>query len=187
MTSNEGTEMTCKYQTRYWQELYDLRSHATYISIYLHRTELHDRLFKIIIAIASSSSIGAWVVWEKLGMLWSLIIATSQVLTAVSAYLPYKARLKALAGLQPALEELALYAEERWFDVAEGKLTEESIHKLQFEIKTKKIKLQDRFLKNTPLPDREGYLKEAEEQSGQYFRNYYPRTEVTNVIEQPAT
>jgi hypothetical protein len=179
--------MIHNYQTRYWQELYDLRSHATYISIYLCKTELHDRYIKIIIAIASSSSIGAWVVWEKFGMLWALIIAASQVLTVISAYLPYKVRLKALTGFQPAIEELSLYAEERWFDVAEGKLTEENIHKLQFEIKSKKAKLQDRYLKNTPLPDREKYLSKAEEQSGQYFKNYYSRLEGSNGIEQPST
>lgn len=179
--------MTNRYQIKYWQELYDLRSHANYINFYLLRTELHDRVFKVIIAIASSSSIGAWVIWQKYGLFWSLIIATSQVLTAVSAYLPYKARLKALTGLQPALEELALYAEDRWFDVAEGVLSDEAIHKLQFEIKVKKIKLQDKFLKNTPLPDKDKYLGEAEERSCQYFKNYYPITEDANVIEQPTT
>lgn len=179
--------MANRYQIKYWQELYDLRSHANYINVYLLKTELHDRLFKVIIAIASSSSIGAWVIWQEFGFIWSVIIATSQVLTAISAYLPYKARLKTLTGLQPALEELALYAEERWFDVAEGNLTEEAIHKLQFEIKVKKIKLQDKFLKNTPLPDKDKYLRDAEERASRYFKNYYPITEDANVIEQSTT
>lgn len=179
--------MASRYQIRFWQELYDLRSHANYINVYLIRTELHDRLFKVIIAIASSSSIGAWVIWQKFGFIWAVIIATSQVLTAISAYLPYKARLKNLTGLQLALEELALYAEERWFDVAEGNLTEEAIHKLQFEIRVKKIKLQDKFLKNTPLPDKDNYLIEAEKRAYRYFKNYYPIMEDTNVNEQPTT
>jgi hypothetical protein len=162
-----------RYQQKYWQELYDLKSHANYVRIYLEKSELHDRGLKICLALASSSSIGAWVIWKELSFVWALIIAASQVINAVKEHLPFKTRLKALSGLQSDLEDLLLFAENKWFDVAEGMLTEDEIHKLQFEIRAKKIRLRNKYLKGMTLPDKHAYLKLAEDLAIQDLNNYY--------------
>src|SRR6266571_5941537 len=107
-------------QERYWNELYQLKVHVNYVELHLRKAELIDRAMKVFLAFVSSGSIGAWVIWKDLAAVWGVIIAASQVLNAVQMYLPYKERLKALSGLLNDFEELLVYTEMKWFDVASG-------------------------------------------------------------------
>lgn len=160
-------------QQKYWQEMYDLKSHSNYMEEYLHRTEHVDRLIKILLAVASSSSIGAWVVWQQYGFVWGGIIAASQVASAIKPFLPYRSRLKALSGLSHDLEELFIQAEAKWFGVSGGLMAAEEINKLQFDIRSKKQKIYKKHLGNLSLPDKQAYLKVAEDAASRHFKNYY--------------
>lgn len=163
-------------QHKYWQEMYDLKSHSNYVEEYLHRTEHADRLINILLAVASSSSIGAWVVWQQYGFAWGFIIAASQVVAAIKPFLPYRSRLKALSGLSHDLEELSILAETKWFGVSGGLMTAEEINKLQFDIRLKKHKVYKKHLGNLSLPDKQVYMRSAEEAASQHFKNYYKET-----------
>jgi len=163
-------------QGRYWQELYDLKSHSKYIEVYLNRTEHLNRLVNMWLAIASSSSIGAWVIWRQYGFIWAFIIAASQVINAVKPFLPYRARLRALSPLSHDLEEVCIEAERRWYEVSQGLLSPEEINKLQYDIRLKKHKLYKKHLGDLALPDKEAYLREGEENAKQHFTNYFKET-----------
>jgi hypothetical protein len=160
-------------QGRYWQELYDLKSHSNYMEVYLNRTEHVNRLVNMWLAVASSSSIGAWVIWKEYAVVWAFIIAAAQVVNAVKPFLPYRARLRALSGLSHDLEELCIEAERRWFDVSQGVLVPEDINKLQYDIRLKKHKMYKKHLGGLALPEKESYLRLAEENADQHFRNYF--------------
>lgn len=160
-------------QKKYWQEMYDLKTHSNYVEKYLHETEYIDRLINISLAIASSSSIGAWVVWKQYSLMWGFIIAASQVISAIKPVLPFRYRLKALGGLSHDLEELSIQAETKWFQVAGGSMTAEEINKLQFDIRLKKHTMYKKHLGNHSLPDKQGYMRFAEEAASQHFKNYY--------------
>ncbi len=86
-------------QARYWNPFVQLKRDAAYIGRYHAADEAVDRWLDILSAIASSSSIGAWAIWRDHAPVWAIIIAASQMLTAIRAYLPYKARLRTLATL----------------------------------------------------------------------------------------
>jgi hypothetical protein len=124
-------------QRRYWQELADIKRGSIYIDLYQARTEKIDRVIGIFTGVTSSASIGAWVIWKDLAFIWGSAIAAAQVLQAVKEYLPYKKRLRALAGLSQDLNGLAWSAENDWFKVSRGMLTEEEIHELHMKIKKK--------------------------------------------------
>lgn len=160
-------------QAKYWQELYDLKSHSNYIEVYLARTEHLNRLVNMWLAIASSSSIGAWVVWKEYSLVWAFIIAASQVINAIKPFLPYRARLKAVSGLSHDLGELCIEAERRWYEVSHSLLIPEEINKLQYDIRLKKHKLYKKHMGDLALPEKESYLRVAEENAAQHFRNYY--------------
>lgn len=130
-----------------------MKANAIYINRYHAKEEAWDRGLNIFSAIASSSSIGAWIIWKDLSHLWAAVIAVSQVLTAIKPHLPYKPRLRALAALGPDLDGLALAAEEEWFAVSHGMLTELEIHKLTMSLKKKCKQAQDRAFKNMSLPE----------------------------------
>lgn len=57
-------------QEQYWKEIYQLKTHINFIELQLEKSENIDRGLNILLAIASSSSIGAWVIWTHLSWLW---------------------------------------------------------------------------------------------------------------------
>lgn len=161
------------YQERYWKELFELRVHVNYLDLYMEKSEFIDKSINIFLAVTSSSSICGWAIWNKYGFIWAIIIASSQLINAVKQFLPYKTRLKATCSILSELEELLIFAEMKWFDVAEGKLTEEEINKLQFDIRAKKTQSVQRHLGMNTLPEKEKLFCKAKKSAEIYIMNFY--------------
>lgn len=159
-------------QNQYWKELYQLRVHTTFIELKLEQAEKRERIIKIFLAVTSSSCIGAWAIWNELSWVWAAIIALSQVLGAISQYLPYKGRVKAYSSLVNELEELMIRAEFRWHDIASGKLTESEINKSRFNIRAMKSKLLKKYIQTTISADDKLHCK-AEKQAQIYLSEFY--------------
>lgn len=157
----------------YWKEFYRLKVHARYIGLQQGLAEKNDRRVKVFTAIASSSSIGAWVIWKNLGPLWGMVIAISQVLNAIRPYLPYRRRLTSLSSLAHELEELAISAEMIWLDIATGDLSEDEIKKAIRDVKQKKQKAIRKYLPDTQLPEKSSLLDKAEDDTLQYCATFY--------------
>jgi hypothetical protein len=160
-------------QAQYWKELHQLKTHIGFIELLLAKSETIDRALKIALAIASSSSIGAWVIWNHLSWVWAGIIAFSQVVSAVSPFLPYKSRIKAYSSLLHELEELMIQAEFKWHAIAEGKLTAAEINKARFEVRATKQKSLKKHISTTIPTDYKLHTR-AEEAAGEYLTNFYP-------------
>ena len=165
------------YQEKYWKELYQLKVHLNYLELYQQDSEFKDKSVNIFLAITSSGSIAGWAIWRDMALVWAIIIATGQVIATVKNFLPYKARLKSLSGLLHDFEDIILFAEKKWFDVSEGKLTEEEIHKLQFDIRSKKTNALKKNLGVNILPEKQKLLIKAQESADVYFNNFYSREE----------
>lgn len=162
------------YQERYWKELYQLKVHLNYLEIYLQDSEFKGKAIGIFLAVASSSSIAGWAIWQSQAFIWGTIIAASQVMGVVNSFLPYSSRMKLLPGLIHELEEIAITTEKNWFKVSEGKLTEEEIHQLQFDVRSKKTKALKKHLDNNTLPEKPKLLSRAQVSADIYFNNFYP-------------
>ncbi len=153
--------------------MYQLKVHINYIESYLESSEFTDRSINIFLAIASSSSICGWAIWQQYDFVWAFIIALSQLVTVIKRFLPYRARIKPLAGILHEFEEIMIYAELKWFDVSEGNLTDEEVHKLQFKVKSSKSKSLKKFLPLKTLPLASKRFIKAEEVATKYFENFY--------------
>lgn len=162
------------YQQRYWKELYQLKVHLNYLELYMEDSEFKDKVVSVFLALTSSTSIAGWVIWQEAAIVWAVIIASSQVVSAIRGFLPYKSRLKALGGLVHEIEDLVLFAERKWFDVSEGRLTEEEIHELQYELRAKKTKALKKNLGNNILPEKPKLISKAQNSANIYFDNFYP-------------
>jgi hypothetical protein len=169
------------YQQRYWRELDQLKVHVTYLELYQESTIKIDRRINMFLAITSSGSIGGWVIWQHLSWLWAGIIACSQVCTAVKGYLPFSKRVKSLQGITNELESLFLLMESKWYDISEGKLTEEEIHLLHMKYKEQRRSIIQKHLGADPLPEKDKLLEKAKVLSKSYFTNFYSLTENSNV------
>lgn len=151
----------------------ELKTNIIYLGLYLEGTQKLDRGIKIFLAIASSSSIALWAVWQEFPMVWGGIIAASQLLNAVKEYLPYQKRAKNIAGLSSDLQDLFLHAEKTWYSISEGMLTEQKIHESWIDLKKRKNTLIKKNLGSETLPQNKKYLTLADEEKVQYFKNFY--------------
>lgn len=140
-------------QTQFWYNFATIKSNSIYINRYHAKVEKTDRQLNMFTAIASSSSIAGWLVWKDVWFIWTIIIAASQVLAAVKPYLPFKEQLRALSLFGPDLDGLALAAEEGWFAVSHGRLTDEEIHKQTIALKKKVQASQNKAFKGMSLPE----------------------------------
>jgi hypothetical protein len=160
-------------QEHYWKEFYRLKVHVTYLELQLERTETIDRSLKIFLAVTSSASIGGWVVWKELAPVWACAIAASQVLNAVRQYLPYKERLRCIAGLMNELEELVLTVEAKWLDIANGELTEAETRKALANLRLLRQKAFKKHFPDKTIPDDQSLFKAAEAKTQTYVNNFY--------------
>ena len=162
-----------EYQRRFWQEIVQLRIHIYYLLRYQVAAEKSERRLNMFLAFTSNGSIASWAIWREWSLLWAIIIALSQLLNAIRPYLPYQHRIRAIAAMTREFEELALYAEHKWYAVSEGHLTDEQIHDETIELRRRKVKADQTHFGFSPLPPDEGFLREAENQAQTYFRSNY--------------
>lgn len=159
-------------QEQYWKEIYQLKTHIGFIELQLERSEKIDRILKMTLAIVSSTSIGAWAIWNKFSWLWGSIIAISQVISAIQQFLPYRSRIKTYSPLLYELDILMIHAESKWHKIAEGEMTAEQINKARFSIREKKQNILKKYILTT-IPFNEKLHAKAEASAREYLNNFY--------------
>ena len=160
-------------QQQYWKEIYQLKTHIGFIEQQLESSEGINRTLQIILAVASSSSIGAWAIWNDHSWVWASIIAFSQVISAINPFLPYKGRIKSYSSLLHELEQLMIQAEFKWHSISEGQLTKTQINKARFEIRASKQKALKKHI-HTTIPTNGKLHDQAEKSANEYLSNFYP-------------
>ncbi|WP_148193995.1 hypothetical protein [Pseudomonas syringae] len=161
-------------QHRYWVELQTIKAHAYYLELYQLRSENIERGISIGLAIASSSSIAGWVIWEKYAFIWACLIMASQVTSAVYRYLPFKARIKPLSAAGVEISILANTAEKAWYDISRGELTEGDINQKLFSLREKSSAILKSAFGGMVIPENEKLLRKAEQQMFKHFKSHYP-------------
>lgn len=160
-------------QSLYWKELFQLKVHNELVELFVKRSERIDRCLNMFIAIASSASIGAWAVWKEFAFIWAIIIALSQIVHAIRAYLPFQERLKLLTQLRNSYSELFIYSDTRWPEVASGGLNNADISKIRSEIRSRKLEFEKKAFPNSSLPEDDALFEKASLSAERYFKNFY--------------
>lgn len=160
-------------QKKYWKFMVQIKSWIFYLDLYAEDSYKWDKIINIFTAIASSSSIAAWAVWQQLSYVWSVIIAISQVLSAIKTFLPYSKRLKVLIPFIEDLKFLYNKIEYNWFKVASGELTEEEINDLLYTFINEYTNIENKSLKEETLVENEKIKEKADEKTNIYFENNF--------------
>lgn len=158
-------------QEKYWKYMVQIKAWIFYLDLYEEDSYKWDKRIKVFGAIASSTSIAAWAIWQQLSFVWSVIIAISQVLTAIKEFLPYNKRLKILAPFMEDLKFLYNKIEYNWFKVASGELTEEEINNLLYSFKDEFANIENKNLKEETLLENEDFMKMADKKNRFVFCN----------------
>lgn len=148
-------------QEQFWQEFADLKIHVCYIDHYQMRNGRIDIGLEMFLAVAATTSIGTWAVFQTCPLVWGGIIAGSQVIHAIKPFLPYKKRLKAPAGLSFDLGKLLLSVDDDWYKISSGQLTNSEIHSIRMKVKRDSSLLVHKHFGTESLPKNAGYLKKG--------------------------
>lgn len=170
-------------QQRFWKEFYQLKVQINFVQKLLLQAEQSERMTKMFIAITSSASIGAWVIWKDFALLWGSIIAGSQVLTVIYPYLPYRERHKSYASILRELEMLFIDAEQKWQTVADGSLTNRQIDKERNFLSKKRNDVLNKFLPSSAFPSKPKIADLSEKEAERYFSYFYPQDDGNDLIE----
>ncbi|WP_223543431.1 MULTISPECIES: hypothetical protein [Pseudomonas] len=161
-------------QERFWKELHELKFNIGFVQRLLLEAEAKERLIKAVIAITSSASIGAWVVWKELAVLWGAIIAGSQVLSVIYPLLPYADRLKTFSLMLKDLELLFIEAEHKWQSVADGSMYAQKIDSERTLLHKQKSNILNKYMPTSIFPENPRFADRAEQDAANYFSRYYP-------------
>jgi hypothetical protein len=154
---------------KYWDFYTRTRFELAYFSAYLNDSYRWLRLLEAFLAAASCGSIAAWAVWNELPLLWGVIIAVSQVITAVKQYLPYGKRIQALNGLIPRLDAVVGRIDHAWFRVNGGELADAQINDLIFGFRRECADLSNKHLADVYFPEREDLKRAAQAETECFF------------------
>jgi hypothetical protein len=160
-------------QERYWRLLVQLKADALYTGCYVERSETTDTGISMFSALVASGSISVWAIWKTLDWLWATFVALSQVLAVVKQYLPFKRRIAPVRAAAYSYEEIFLKAEARWFDVAEGRLSDAEINQLIADLKLEQLKAWKKGVGNLTIPINRWVRKKADRLTADYFSQTY--------------
>lgn len=160
-------------QQQYWIQLTQFKFDLCYLAAQFARYVTINRRIKIGVAVTSSAAIATWATWASLSFFWGLIIAAGQVIGAVNEILPYQKRIHDLSEMQPRLNTLYISFEEKWFDVANGKMSEEDINRLCYKQLAKWNEVDKEYFIEDALPRSDKCSVQAENEKNTYFKNRF--------------
>lgn len=160
-------------QEKYWKYMVQIKAWIFYLDLYEENSYKWERRINIFSAVASSTSIAAWALWQQMSYIWSLIIAISQVLNAIKGFMPYNRRLKTIIPFMEDLKFLYNKIEYNWFKVSDGDLTEEEINELLYAFKNEYTNIENKNLKEETLLENQKIKKLADCKVETYFQNNF--------------
>jgi hypothetical protein len=159
-------------QKMYWETLVQIKHDQNYVDLYLSRSTRINNSLNLFTALVSSSSIAGWAIWQKLSILWSIIIVVSQIINAIKDYLPFSRRVKNLTDIYIKLADLFSKMDFLWFDISNGKMTEDDIHERLYTFKAERDKIESRTIGNQYLPNNKSVRAKSYDLTEKYFCNY---------------
>ncbi|MGD0520273.1 MAG: hypothetical protein ABSA48_03355 [Terracidiphilus sp.] len=161
-----------RQQQLYWNEMINLKADASYIRLYRDSRGRWVKGLGIFKAVASSSSIAIWAVWEKLPLVWGTIIAVSQVLDATKDFFPFAKEHKAASAYSMTLDYLFNDVQLEWESIFSGRYTDDEIMKLRHKLGKSQL---DALQRNFPdgLAVRNQLLVQAKQEAETYFGTTY--------------
>jgi len=118
-----------------WTTLCNVKFKSFILSMLVDKFQKRERNINIFLAVASSTSIAAWAVWNVYPFLWSGIIALSQILTLIKPYIPYFKYVKELNEKLLRAENMNLELEKLWYKLDNKKISDDDAATDYFELK----------------------------------------------------
>ena len=160
-------------QERYWNTMVQAKFSCYYLEMQHESSVKMERSINIFLAIMSCGSIAGWAIWNRFAIIWAILVAFSQVISAILHFLPYSKRAEELFKYCWELNEISRKMEHDWFAVASGDLSEHEINEQIDNTKKETNAISYKYL-NRDYLQREPIIKDkADKMTEEYFeRNF---------------
>ncbi|WP_026473122.1 hypothetical protein [Alkaliflexus imshenetskii] len=122
-----------------WYFLADSKANEILSGLIVKKYQRRELFLSIFLALATSSSVGAWAFWNKFPSVWLVIIAISQFLFVVKPYLLFSKYVKIFNEKSVHWQHLTVQIEELWHNINHNYVNEKEASKLYFELKQKTL------------------------------------------------
>jgi hypothetical protein len=153
----------------YWEFFVNVKFTYYYYGLYLDNSYKWTRYLNSFLAIAASTSIAAWVIWNQIPLVWAGIIAASQVINAIKGYLPYNDRSTRLSKMLPSLNLMLDEMELLWLDIINKKTTDDEIDKQLKKFMHTVTETINHALMGIDVPTKMSYRELAHEMTTDYI------------------
>ena len=125
-------------------------------------------------ALASSASVGLWLVWKEHPALWASIIGASQVIIVAKPFLPFLRKTADYTRCALELEKLYNSSEKIWFECEKTKEAA-GYETALAQLREKKLKIDTTF-SSLPLPEVRYITRKAREDIDSFMQLNFPPT-----------
>lgn len=157
----------------FWRALFVLKFQELYLEKYLRRATRIDTALSIAVALISAGSVSAWVVWQRVPLLWSSLVMLMQILQIVKPFLPYARRAAALRYFIPEQRALVLDAEMFWLQAEHGKCTDDDYITRLHSFRKQYLEAECKYLGSELLPKIKRLMKSAEAETENHLRLFF--------------
>lgn len=155
-----------------WATLIDTKFKGYCLSFLVDKFQKWDRNINIFLALASSTSIAAWAIWEVNPMIWAAIIALSQVMTVVKPYFPYFKYVKELNTKSSQVDLLNIEFERLWYKLEHRKITTDEGVEIYFDLR-KQMTDVFKFSDDTIFDVKSNIEQKSNERMKVFLKNNY--------------
>jgi predicted membrane protein len=155
-----------------WYYMLDSKFQSLYLDYQVSKYQKYDRNINIFLALASSSSIGAWAIWNEYQIIWAIIIAAAYVVNIIKPYFPYSKYIKELNERALSMQNLHLDYERLWYKFDNDQVNEDIATEKFFDLKSKGI-TNLRLNDDTLVFEDDNIYRVAEVKMKSYVKNNY--------------
>lgn len=158
-------------EQKFWPLYVKVVYSERYFFYYRERALRRDRCIKFFLCAASLSSIASLALWNKVPLMWAVVSAVAQLLSAMAYLIPYSDQINALNNLLPELGTLIDQIDYHWDRIGiSEEITDAEINSLVLDLNMEFTALENRYTKGIPfspskkcekkaISDRENFIK----------------------------
>lgn len=158
---------------RYWSYFVSIKHKYFY---YIAFQTLYSRInwcITAFLALTTLSCVAVWNIWDKIPIVWAMLICMSQVIQALFPKLPYNDLLISVKFIIPEVDSLLMDIEHDWLYIDIHKPSDDDILSMLHKYDQRYHELTNQFFSGTFLPDIQYCSKKAEDNCKNYFATNY--------------
>ena len=127
------------------------------MTIYSEKSYKTDRFITVFMVFATSLSVGAWAIWQKLPWLWAAISMVSQSVALIRPHFPFAKRVSALKYYLPEVDALCIDMESDYLKMQIEDIDDNTIRKLILHYETTHSKISSKYIDSDLFSHNEKY------------------------------